>query len=150
MVDVGEQAPEFRLPNQDGDDVALSDFRGQPVLIYFYPKDGTPGCTVQACELRDHWAEFHDAGVVVLGVSPDGIDSHAGFAAEHALPFDLLSDIHKEVLERYGAWGEKVVRGEKKLGVLRSTYLIDSEGRVADVWRDVDPASHVQTVTARL
>lgn len=150
MLEVGQAAPDFTLPNQDGDDVSLSALRGRPVLLYFYPKDGTPGCTTQACELRDRWSEFEEAGVTVLGISPDSIDSHAGFAAEHELPFDILSDVEHEVLERYGAWGEKVVKGEKKVGVLRSSYLVDPEGRVAQVWRDVDPVTHASTVVAAL
>lgn len=149
MLKVGDPAPDFTLPNQDGDAVSLSEHRDRPVLIYFYPKDGTPGCTTQACGLRDRWPDLRD-DVTVLGISPDSIDSHASFAAEHELPFDILSDVDRTVLERYGAWGEKVVRGETKMGVIRSTFLVDPTGHISQVWRDVDPETHADHVVAAL
>jgi peroxiredoxin Q/BCP len=150
MLEVGDPAPEFTLPNQDGDEVSLSDHHGRPVFVYFYPKDGTPGCTRQACGVRDRWSDLREAGAVVLGISPDTIDAHASFAAEHELPFDILSDVHRDVLERYGAWGEKVVRGEKKMGVIRSTFLVGPSGRIEEVWRDVDPGNHADQLVAAL
>jgi thioredoxin-dependent peroxiredoxin len=146
MVEAGQPAPTFTLPNQDGAPVALEDLRGRPVVIYFYPKDDTPGCTTQACGIRDQWAAFEDAGAAVLGISPDTVASHARFAGKHDLPHTLLADPDKEVLEAYGAWGEKVLYGKTTVGVIRSTFLVDREGTVAKVWKRVQTATHADRV----
>jgi thioredoxin-dependent peroxiredoxin len=146
--DVGEEAPDFALPDQHGREVRLSALRGRPVLLYFYPQDGTPGCTVQARGIRDAWAAFADRGVAVLGISPDPVADHAAFCAAESLPQTLLSDPDHVVLERYGAWGEKVLYGRRSVGVIRSSVLLDAEGRVAKVWRRVQTASHADRVLA--
>lgn len=150
MIDVGDRAPDFSLPDQHGRQVSLTDFRGGPVVVYFYPKDHTPGCTTQACGVRDHWSALQAAGAAVVGISPDGVDSHASFAEEFDLPFSLLSDPDKQVIERYGAWGEKIVRGEQKVGVLRSTFLVDADGMVGQIWPNVDPTTHAGELLSAL
>ncbi len=146
MLTPSEAAPTFRLKDQDGEVVALKDLAGSPVVIYFYPKDDTPGCTTQACAIRDQWREFEEAGAVVLGVSPDDVDSHAKFAAKYDLPHRLLADPDREAIDAYGAWGPKKVRGREFEGVIRSTVLVDAEGNVAAVWPKVDPKSHADEV----
>lgn len=148
MLDVGQQAPDFTLPDQDGHDVRLSSLRGRPVLVYFYPADDTPGCTAQACGVRDHWAEFQRLGVVVLGVSPDAVADHARFRAKYDLPHVLLADPDRRVLEPWGAWGEKVLYGQRSVGVIRSAVLIDAEGRVAKVWKRVGAQAFPQQALA--
>lgn len=144
MLDVGDQAPSFTLPDQDGRKVSLEDFRGQPVLLYFYPKDETSGCTTQACHVRDHWEEFQQRGVAVLGVSPDPVESHEAFREAHDLPHTLLSDPDHEVMEQYGAWGEKNMYGQVSVGPIRSTVLIDAEGRIVKRWKRVQAAKHAE------
>jgi peroxiredoxin Q/BCP len=146
VLDVGDPAPTFTLPDQDGNEVSLADLRGRPVVIYFYPKDNTPGCTTQACGIRDQWSEFEAAGAVVLGISPDTVASHAKFAGKYDLPHRLLSDPDKEVIRNYGAWGTKSMYGKKYEGVLRSTVLVDPEGTVAAVWPKVQPKKHADQV----
>jgi peroxiredoxin Q/BCP len=150
MPEAGEPAPTFTLPDQDGREVSLEELRGRPVVIYFYPRDDTPGCTTQACGIRDHWREFEEAGAVVLGISPDTAESHRDFAAEHDLPHTLLADPEKEVLERYGAWGEKVLYGRTTVGVIRSTFLVASDGTIAKVWKRVQTNKHADQVLAAL
>jgi thioredoxin-dependent peroxiredoxin len=150
VLEAGDRAPLFTLPDQNGDKVALKDFRGRPVVVYFYPKDATPGCTTQACGVRDHWAEFEAAGAVVLGISPDDVASHAKFAAKHDLPQTLLADPSKTVLEKYGAWGEKVLYGKKSVGVIRSTVLVGPDGRIAKVWKRVQTKTHADAVLKAL
>ncbi|HKJ55474.1 MAG TPA: thioredoxin-dependent thiol peroxidase [Nitriliruptoraceae bacterium] len=145
-VTAGDTAPDFTLPDQDGNDVTLSDLRGQPVAIYFYPKDDTPGCTTQACGIRDTWGDLQDAGLVVLGVSPDDVDSHRAFADKYDLPHRLLADVDKEVMTTYGAWGEKVLYGKKTIGVKRSTVVIDADGTVAKVWKRATPKTHADAI----
>lgn len=145
-VTAGDTAPDFTLPDQDGNDVTLSDFRGQPVAVYFYPKDDTPGCTTQACGIRDTWGDLQDAGLVVLGVSPDDVDSHRAFADKYDLPHRLLADVDKEVMTTYGAWGEKVLYGKKTIGVKRSTVVIDANGTVAKVWKRATPKTHADAI----
>jgi thioredoxin-dependent peroxiredoxin len=130
--------------------VTLSSFRGSPVILYFYPKDDTPGCTAQACELRDEYAQFEDLGVVVLGVSPDDETSHARFKSKHSLPFTLLADEDHSVAEAYGAWGERDYAGKKYMGINRSTFVIDPEGRVAAAMYGVKPQGHAAKVLAAL
>ena len=125
-------------------------FRGQPVVLYFYPKDDTPGCTAQACGIRDAYGEFEQAGAVVLGVSPDSESSHVKFKEKYGLPFTLLADADHAVAELYGVWGEKTFAGKTYLGVNRSTFVIDADGNVTTVMRDVKPASHADDVLAAL
>jgi thioredoxin-dependent peroxiredoxin len=146
MLEVGQRAPQFTLPDQDGNRVALKDLKGSPVVVYFYPKDDTSGCTTQACGIRDQWAEFEDAGAVVLGISPDDVDSHERFAAKYDLPHRLLADPERTVIEKYGAWGTKSMYGREYEGVIRSTVLVDPAGKVAAVWPKVQPKQHADTV----
>jgi peroxiredoxin Q/BCP len=150
MVAEGEVAPDFELGSDGGESVHLSDYRGRPVVLYFYPKDDTPGCTKQACGIRDNWGEFERRGAMVLGVSRDGQASHVRFKQKHGLPFTLLSDPDHAVAEAYGAWGEKKRYGKISLGIIRSTFLIGPDGTVAKVWPRVDPATHADKVLAAL
>lgn len=150
MVEAGNPAPPFALPSGDGDTVALSDLHGRQVVLYFYPKDDTPGCTTQACDLRDSWRAIQEAGAVVLGVSPDGPDSHARFAHKFQLPFPLLADEDHAVAEAYGAWGEKSMYGRTYMGIIRSTVIIDGEGIVSHVFPRVRPKGHAAMVLAAL
>ena len=142
----GEPAPDFSLTSDSGETVRLSDLRGKPVVLYFYPKDDTPGCTRQACDIRDAWEEFERAGAVVLGVSPDGEASHAKFKAKYGLPFPLLADTDHAVSEAYGVWGEKSFAGRKYMGVERATFVVDAEGNLARVMRKVDAKTHADDV----
>ncbi len=146
MLEVGTEAPDFTLPDQDGTDVQLSTLRGAPVLVYFYPRDDTSGCTTQACGIRDQWGEFEEAGVAVLGISPDPVDSHARFAASYDLPHRLLADPEREVIRTYGAWGTKSMYGKAYEGVIRSSVLIDSDGHVAAAWPKIQPKQHADAV----
>ncbi|MBQ6451150.1 MAG: thioredoxin-dependent thiol peroxidase [Solobacterium sp.] len=128
MLEIGTQAPDFTLPDQNGIEHTLSDYRGQKVILYFYPKDNTSGCTAQACGFRDLYPQIREKNAVVLGVSKDSVASHKKFEEEHGLPFTILSDTEKEVLQKYGAWQEKNMYGKKVMGVVRTTYLIDEQG----------------------
>lgn len=150
MVEEGKPAPDFELTSDSGERVRLSGLRGQPVVLYFYPKDDTPGCTKQACDIRDAWADFERAGAVVLGVSPDGEASHAKFKAKYDLPFPLLADDGHEVSEAYGVWKERSFAGRKYMGVERSTFVIGPDGTVTRVMRKVDPKTHADEVLAVL
>jgi peroxiredoxin Q/BCP len=138
------------LRSDTGEDVTLSDLRGRPVVLYFYPKDDTPGCTAQACSFRDAYGEFEERGAVVLGVSPDPESSHARFKAKHDLPFTLLADPEREVAERYGVWVEKNSYGKKSMGIKRSTFVIDEEGNVAKAMLGVKPDGHADLVLSAL
>ncbi|ABM60895.1 thioredoxin-dependent thiol peroxidase [Halorhodospira halophila] len=140
-IEEGQPAPDFTLQDADTNRVTLSELRGQPVIVYFYPRDETPGCTKEACAFRDVWTELQSAGAVVLGISPDDAAAHQRFRDRHELPFTLLSDPEKEVMSRYGAWGEKNMYGRKSMGVIRSTVLIDAEGIVRKHWRRVSKAA---------
>lgn len=146
----GAKAPPFRLPSDAGAPVALRDFAGRPVVLYFYPKDDTSGCTTEACEFRDSWRAVQAAGAVVLGVSPDGVASHQEFKKKYELPFTLLADEDHAVAEVYGAWGEKSMYGRKYFGVLRKTYIIDARGKIARVFEKVKPRGHAAEVLAAL
>ena len=146
MVEIGQMAPTFTLQDQDGDAVALEDLRGAPVVVYFYPKDDTPGCTTQACGIRDQWAGFEAAGATVLGISPDSVASHAKFAAKYDLPHRLLADPDHEAIDAYGAWGAKKFMGKEYDGVIRSTVLVGPDGTVARVWPKVSPKTHPDEV----
>lgn len=143
---VGKEAPDFSLPNQNGDLVKLSDFRGMKVVLFFYPKDMTSGCTVEACDFRDRLAEFNELNVVVLGVSPDDEKSHQKFIEKEGLTFDLLADTEKEACQAYSVWQEKSMYGKKYMGVNRSTFLIDENGVVQKEWRNVKVPGHVTEV----
>ena len=146
MLEIGKKAPAFSLKNQDGKTVKLSDFAGQNVVLYFYPKDDTPGCTTEACDFRDQHSKLEKAGAVVLGVSPDDEKRHAKFAGKHGLPFTLLADTEHTVAEKFGAWGEKSLYGRKFMGIIRSTFLIGADGKIAKVWPKVKVAGHVDEV----
>jgi thioredoxin-dependent peroxiredoxin len=146
----GEAAPDFALTSESGDRVQLSELRGKPVVLYFYPKDDTPGCTKQACGIRDAYAEFERAGAVVVGVSPDNEGSHVKFKNKYELPFTLLADTDHSVAEEYGVWGEKSYLGKKYTGVKRSTFVIDADGNVKKILHDVKPATHADEVLAAL
>jgi peroxiredoxin Q/BCP len=150
VVAEGQPAPDFELRSDAGETVRLADLRGKPVVLYFYPKDDTPGCTKQACGIRDDWSAFEQAGAVVLGVSPDSEQSHAKFRQKYGLPFTLLADPDHELTERYGFWVEKNNYGKKYMGVERSTVVIDADGNVAKVFRRVKPDEHVQQVLTAL
>jgi len=150
MLGEGEIAPDFTLPDQNGNEVTLSALRGQPVVLYFYPRADTPGCTTQACGVRDHRADYEAAGARVLGVSPDAIRAVAKFADKHSLGFTLLADEDHAVAERYGTWVEKSMYGKTYWGVQRSTFLIDADGKVAKVFPKVSPKTHDELVLAAL
>lgn len=150
MIKEGIKAPPFALKDQDGKPVKLEDFKGQHVVLYFYPKDLTSGCTVEACEFRDEHSALRKKGAIVLGVSPDGEALHQKFIAKHRLPFPLLVDEEHALAEKYGAWGEKSLYGRKYMGVIRSTFLIDPKGKVKKVWPKVKPAGHAAEVLAAL
>ena len=150
MLAEGDAAPDFTLTSDSGDRVQLSGLRGKPVVLYFYPKDDTPGCTKQACGIRDAYSEFERAGAVVLGVSPDNEGSHVKFKNKYDLPFTLLADTDHVVADEYGVWGEKSYLGKKYKGVSRSTFVIDADGNVKKVMRDVKPATHADEVLAAL
>lgn len=146
MVEAGAQAPDFELVDHQGHTVRLRDFRGRRVVLYFYPKDGTPGCTREACSFRDVYGRLQKAGVVVLGVSPDPPESHGRFRERYGLPFPLLSDPGGKVAQAYGAWAEKTQFGRKRWGVARTTFLIGPDGKVERVWRRVKPDGHGEEV----
>jgi peroxiredoxin Q/BCP len=150
MLEEGTIAPDFTLSADGGGEVTLSDYRGKKVVLYFYPKDDTPGCTTEACNFRDDYSEILTAGAVVLGVSPDSVTSHDKFRLKYQLPFALLSDPDHRVAETYGAWGEKKMYGKTYLGIIRSTFIIDEEGRIIKVFPRVRPKDHSQQVLAVL
>ena len=150
MLSEGDPAPDFTLPSDGGEEISLSSLRGRPVVVYFYPKDDTPGCTAQACGLRDAWGDFEKTGAVVLGVSPDGADSHAKFKEKYGLPFTLLADTDHAVADAYGVWGEKTYAGKTHMGVNRSTFVVDADGKVAKVFPNVKPAEHAEQVLEAL
>ena len=150
MLKAGRKAPDFRLPDQDGRPTKLSDFRGQAVVLYFYPKADTPGCTAQACGVRDHAADYEAADAVVLGVSRDPVERLRAFADKHVLDFPLLSDADHAVAEAYGVWVEKSMYGRKFFGTERTTFVIDGEGIVREVLRKVKPARHDELVLGAL
>jgi thioredoxin-dependent peroxiredoxin len=150
MPEVGQQAPDFTLPDQDGNRVSLSELRGQPVVLYFYPKADTPGCTTQACGIRDHRADYERAGAKVLGVSPDPVGAIRNFADKYTLDFELLADENHEVADLYGVWGEKKMYGKTYMGVQRATFVIDPEGRIAKVFPKVSPKTHDELVLEAL
>ena len=142
----GKKAPDFKLPDQDGKMHTLREHNGKWVLLYFYPKDDTPGCTAEACAIRDEFPNFKKIRAVVLGVSKDSVESHKKFAEEYRLPFRLLSDTEKKVIQKYGVWGEKNMMGKKYMGVKRTSFLIDPNGIIAKVYENVKPDNHAGEV----
>jgi peroxiredoxin Q/BCP len=150
VIEEGKPAPDFELRSDAGETIRLSELRGKPVVLYFYPKDDTPGCTTQACGIRDAYGEFEKEGAVVLGVSPDDEKSHGKFREKYELPFALLADTDHQVAEQYGVWGEKRYMGRTYLGVMRWTFVIDADGNVKKVFPDVKPAQHAENVLAAL
>jgi thioredoxin-dependent peroxiredoxin len=146
----GDVAPAFSAATNGGGNLSLADFKGRKVILYFYPKDDTPGCTKEACAFRDHFAEFKRRGAVVLGVSTDPVKSHDKFAEKFKLPFTLLADADKRIVEAYGVWGEKSFMGRKYLGTHRVTFLIGPEGRINKIWPRVKPEEHAAQVLAEL
>ena len=146
----GDQAPAFTVPTSGGGTASLSDFVGKPVILYFYPKDDTPGCTKEACAFRDHFAAFKKKGAVVLGVSTDPVKSHDKFVEKFKLPFTLLADEDKKIVEAYGVWGQKTFMGRKYLGTHRVTFLIGPDGRIKKIWPTVKPEEHAEEVLSAL
>ena len=142
MLDEGTLAPDFKLPDENGDFHQLADYRGKTVLLYFYPKDDTPGCTTEACNFRDDYSAYQEAGVVILGVSPDSSKSHTKFKTKYDLPFTLLADEDHQVCEAYEVWGPKKFMGREYEGVHRTSFLIDADGIVKKVFENVKPAEH--------
>lgn len=149
-LEPGTKAPAFRLQDDRGRTVALADLKGKPVVLYFYPKDDTPGCTKEACAFRDAERELEKLGAVVLGVSPDTVESHAKFRDKYSLNFPLLADPDHKVAEKYGAWREKNMYGKKSMGIQRSTYLIAPDGKIAKVWKRVKVDGHAEQVLEAL
>jgi peroxiredoxin Q/BCP len=150
VIEEGKPAPDFELTSDGGEKVKLSDLRGKAVVLYFYPKDDTPGCTVEACEFRDAYDVFRDRGAVVLGVSPDDVGSHDKFKSKYQLPFTLLADPDHRVAEDYGVWGERSMYGKKYMGINRSTFVIDREGKVARAMLGIKPTGHAADVLEAL
>ncbi len=146
----GDKAPDFTLPDADGDSVSLRDFRGQRVVVYFYPAAMTPGCTTQACDFRDNLAELNDAGVAVVGISPDPLEKLVEFREKESLTFPLLSDVDKTVLNAYGAYGEKNNYGKTVIGVIRSTFVIDADGKIEQALYNVKATGHVAALRNKL
>lgn len=150
MPTPGQTAPDFELPSDSGKTVRLSDFRGRKVVLYFYPKDMTSGCTKEACSFRDNYPQYEEQGAVILGVSPDPPQSHVRFKSKYNLPFLLLSDEDHKVAEQYGVWGEKQMYGRAYYGILRTTFVIDEQGRIAKVFTKVKPDGHGEEVLEAL
>ena len=150
MVEEGADAPDFELTSDTGEPIRLSSLRGKPVVLYFYPRDDTPGCTTQACGIRDVYDDFRDRGAVVLGVSPDDEASHRRFKEKFGLPFTLLADPDHAVAEQYGVWAERTMYGKKSMGIKRSTFVIDADGRVAKALYGVKPEGHAELVLEAL
>ncbi len=149
-ISVGKSAPDFELKDDTGKSRRLSDFRGHPVILYFYPKDDTPGCTTEACNFRDDYSAYQKAGVTILGVSADTVESHAEFKAKFSLPFPLLADLDHKICDVYGVWGLKKNMGREYEGILRTTFLIDPQGKVSHVYENVRPAEHSTELLAAL
>lgn len=150
LLKQGAVAPDFELEDENGVPHKLSDYRGKFVVLYFYPKDDTPGCTTEACNFRDDYSAYTKAGVVILGVSPDNVKSHAKFKMKHQLPFTLLADINHEVCVTYGVWALKKMMGREYFGVMRTTYLIGPDGKIVKVFEKVKPADHSAEVLAAI
>lgn len=143
---VGDKAPDFELEDQKGITHKLSTYLGQSVLLYFYPKDDTPGCTKEACEIRDNFSSFEKLGLVILGISSDSVKSHSKFSEKYNLPFIILSDENKEVIKKYGVWGKKQFMGKEYMGIKRTSFLIDSKGKIEKIYAQVQPSEHATEV----
>jgi len=150
MPQQGEKAPDFMLATHLGGDIRLRDLQGKYVVLYFYPRDSTPGCTVEANEFQDHSKAFSAANAIVLGVSTDSLKKHCSFAEKQGLNFDLLADTEHEICDVYGVWTEKVMAGKRYMGIQRATFLIDPEGKIVQVWPKVKPVGHAEEVLARI
>jgi len=146
VLKIGDKAPDFKGVNQAEKEVKLADFKGKNLILYFYPKDSTPGCTAEACDLRDNYNMWLKKGYEVIGVSPDSVKSHNKFIEKYELPFDLISDAEKEILQAYGAWGEKKMYGRTYMGVLRKTFVIDEEGKIEAIFEKVKTKEHTQQI----
>ena len=146
QLNAGDKAPDFTAKDQNGKAVSLKDFLGKKVVLYFYPKDFTPGCTTETCNLRDNYADLKDAGMAVIGVSPDDEESHKKFEEKHELPFTLLADPDKKIIEKYGVWGEKNMYGKKSMGLFRTTFLIDEKGMIYKVFKKPKTAIHSEEI----
>ncbi|MDA3866098.1 MAG: thioredoxin-dependent thiol peroxidase [Salinivirgaceae bacterium] len=149
-MNVGDKAPEFKALNQSNEPISLTDFRGKKVILYFYPKDNTPGCTAEACNLNDNYADLTDKGFEVIGVSPDSIESHQKFIAKFNLSFNLIADPDNEVINKYGVWGEKNMYGKKSMGLLRTTFIIDEEGKIEHIFKKVKTKDHTNQILEKL
>jgi peroxiredoxin Q/BCP len=150
MLQAGDKAPDFKGVNQEGENIALSDYRGKRVILYFYPKDNTPGCTAEACSLNDSNSYFLDKGFVIIGVSPDSVESHQRFAAKYGLSFNLIADPEKVIIQAYGAWGEKKNYGKTYMGLLRTTFVISAQGIIEQVFPKVDTKNHADQLIEAL
>lgn len=150
MVSLGKKAPDFTLPDQDGNKIKLSDLKGKYVVLYFYPKDDTPGCTKEACNFRDSFPQFSNIDAVILGISPDSVASHKKFSEKYKLPFKILADEDKKVVEKYGVWKEKSMYGKKYMGVERTTFIIDPEGKIKKIFPKVKVDNHHKEVLEAL
>ena len=146
MVEIGKKAPGFKGKDQNGNEISLQDFAGKKLVLYFYPKDNTPGCTAEACDLRDNYQRLQQAGYEIIGASKDSEASHRKFIEKHALPFRLISDPSTEILQAYGAWGEKKMYGKTVMGTIRKTVLIDENGIVEDIISKVDTKAHAEQI----
>ena len=146
MLKTNSPAPDFTLPDQNGEEHTLSDLKGKWVLIYFYPKDDTPGCTKEACGIRDYYGQFKNNGIKVFGISTDSVKSHKKFEEKYGLPFTLLSDEGKEVIEKYEVWGEKTFMGKKYMGTMRNSFLINPQGKIAKIYETVKPEEHAKEI----
>jgi peroxiredoxin Q/BCP len=147
---VGDKAPDFEGINQDGENVVLKNFAGKKLILYFYPKDNTPGCTAESCNLNDNYNDWLDKGFEVLGVSPDSVKSHQNFKNKYNLKFDLIADTEKEILQKYYAWGEKNMYGKKYMGVLRTTFIIDENGVIKEIFEKVKTKDHTNQIIKSL
>lgn len=149
-LNIGDKAPDFSLINQDNEVVSLDSLKGKKIIIFFYPKDNTPGCTAEACNLRDHYEDFKKAGYTLLGVSPDSAKKHQNFIAKHELPFDLLVDDEQKMLNDFGAWGLKKFMGKEYMGVLRSTFVIDEDQKISHIIKKVKTKTHSEQLKEEL
>jgi peroxiredoxin Q/BCP len=147
---VGDKAPSFKLKNQDGETISLSDLKGKAVVLYFYPKDDTSGCTKEACNFRDEFPKFGKMNAEIIGISADSVESHKKFAKKYGLPFNLLSDEKKDTLEKYGVWQEKSMYGKKYMGIVRTTFIIDSSGKITKIFPKVKVDNHNEEVMEAL
>jgi len=147
---VGDKAPSFKLKNQDSKTISLSDFKGKPVVLYFYPKDDTSGCTKEACNFRDEFPKFGKMKAEIIGMSADSVESHKKFVDKYKLPFNLLSDEKKELVEKYGVWKEKNMYGRKYMGIERTTFLIDEKGKITEIWDNVKVPGHIKDILTKI